>query len=674
MAALVGFDKFTTTVAVATPFIAGQTLLTLALPSRSVVAALDLTASDLDAGAVPTITLDVGDAADADRFIAATTIAQNGGLLEYRPLGSGWWRYGAADNLLVRGNTGASVDAAGEITLTAYTYPGADVSYVVKLTLQGLGVLAEGETPRAEDAAIALEALAEVHETLRGKQLANRQDLAWPLALLPMFATRPYAAMAGNLLADTFGVSAQRAARMAQRAAEAEREMRRQTYVKYDGQPINLEPYREVEAETIAATVIVSPGPVVPPILTPMTGVVEVAAFGDSYVDGAGGVNLKHHDYRGPHHWTNIALGSLLRFRTSHQIGFTGYTIPQLTAEVGQITALTPKPTLCFLSSLGHNDAVAGLPLPVSEQSARIIVNDLRTAGIIPVCSSVLPKDTADAAQISRVLALNAMWQRMADEDLLIYLDTFASLTDAGTKLPLPGVLFDATHPAAKGAKIAGDAVAAFLSPFFSGDPGVPTALDPGVLSNTINAGSAAIATAGFTGTVATGLSGYESAASTGGTKVCSKVARTDGGYGEWQQIALTNVTAGVSNYRTSLFFSAPQASLGVLPGDVLEMIVEYEIDAGYENLAGVFLRATENDGTGALPYEWRGNASAGTADQLPDLTGGLKGVIRGPTFEVRPDVGADSIQVHFGLQGIASAPGGVTATGRFVAKLQKVV
>ena len=242
--ALAGFDTLTATAAVTTPFVAGQTLLTLAVPARTVVAALDLTATNLDAGAVPTLTLDVGDAADVDRFVAASTVARAGGTVEARPDVTGWWRYGAADAVLVRVNADAATDAAGSLTLTAYVYPGADVSQVVRQTLQGLGVVAEGETPRAEDASIALEALADVHEALRGKGLANRQDLAWPLALLPLFAVRPYAAMAGNLLADTFGVSAQRAQRLAARAVEGEREMRRQTRKPTSGEPVSLEPYR----------------------------------------------------------------------------------------------------------------------------------------------------------------------------------------------------------------------------------------------------------------------------------------------------------------------------------------------------------------------------------------------------------------------------------------------
>lgn len=243
MAALSGFDTATVTATVTTPITGGATLATLVLPARAVAAGFDLSASDLDGAASPAITLSVGDAANLTRFAAADTIAQAGGTSELRPASSAWWRYPAGGSVLVQCVTPPGSGIAGTVVLTGYYYPGADVADVVRVTLRGLGVLAEGETPRAEDAAIALEALADVHETVRGKGLAARLDLAWSLALLPLFAVRPYAAMAGNLLADTFGASAQRAATMAARAAEGERELRRQTRKATSGEPVNLEPY-----------------------------------------------------------------------------------------------------------------------------------------------------------------------------------------------------------------------------------------------------------------------------------------------------------------------------------------------------------------------------------------------------------------------------------------------
>lgn len=250
MAALEGFDLITGTATVTTPFAAGATLLSVSVPARTVVAALDLTATDLDSNASPAITLNVGDAADVDRYVAASTVARAGGTVENRPASSAWWRYTAADAVTVRVGTDAATDAAGTVSMTLYTYPGADLSDVVKATLQRLGVLGESETPRAGDDQITREALAEVHEMMRGRLLTTKQDLTWPLELIPMFALRAYAGMAANLLADAFQIPASRVPILAQRAAQGEMELRRMTRKPYSGEPVSLDPYGEFNFST----------------------------------------------------------------------------------------------------------------------------------------------------------------------------------------------------------------------------------------------------------------------------------------------------------------------------------------------------------------------------------------------------------------------------------------
>lgn len=243
MAALVGFDTWTASAAVTTPITLGATLLTVPVPARTTVGGIDLSVSDLDTNAVPLLALDVGDVADLDRLIANDLTGRAGGDLEFRPAPSAWYRYNTAANVLVTVRVAPATGAVGSISAVIYGFPSVDQAILVRQTLQAIGVVAEGETPRFEDAAIALEALGDVHEMMRGKGIANRQDLAWTLAAVPLFAARPYAAMAANLMADTFGVSAQRAQRLAARAVEGERELRRQTRKPSAGEPVNLEPY-----------------------------------------------------------------------------------------------------------------------------------------------------------------------------------------------------------------------------------------------------------------------------------------------------------------------------------------------------------------------------------------------------------------------------------------------
>jgi hypothetical protein len=245
MAALVGFDSFVGSAVLTPPYLLASTLASVVLPVRTTVGGIDIDVDDLDSNAAPTIALNVGDVTDVDRFVALDTTARAGGLLEYRPAATTWFRYPLGGTVNVTVGTVAATAVAGSIGITIYGYPSVDVSDIARATLQRMGVLAEGETPRFDDNAVTLEALAEVHEMLRGRRLANKQDLAWPLAAVPLFALRPYAAIAANMLADTFGLSAQRIQLMAQRAAEGERELRRQTQVPYSGKPVSLEPYRD---------------------------------------------------------------------------------------------------------------------------------------------------------------------------------------------------------------------------------------------------------------------------------------------------------------------------------------------------------------------------------------------------------------------------------------------
>lgn len=248
MAALLGLRAWDGDATVLTPITLGAQLLSVAIPAGTTIAGIDIDVSDLDSAASPLILLDIGDAVDQDRIAAAQDIAQSGGLLEVRPLPAEWYRYNVASAVLVTVQTAPATGAGGAIAATIYGYPSVDVAVLVRRTLQQLGVVAEGETPRAEDASLALEALADVHEMCIGKRIAkfpgkNLDDLVWPLSSVPSFAARAYAALAGDLLADTFSLSSARKTALAARASAGEKELRRQTRTPSDGEAVSLEPY-----------------------------------------------------------------------------------------------------------------------------------------------------------------------------------------------------------------------------------------------------------------------------------------------------------------------------------------------------------------------------------------------------------------------------------------------
>jgi len=243
VAALAGVDVLVTIAPISGPLAAGALLAGTAVPARSVVAGFDLVSDDLDLHAAPTLLFEVGDAADPDRLAGGLTVGRAGGLYEHRPASAAWMRYRTAETVRVRVAAPPATPAlSGTVTLRLYAYPAYGLEEMTRLVLQGLGVLGEGETARAADAQLAREALAEAHEGLRSKRLARRGDLAWPVELVPLFAARPYAALAGHLLAPVFGLPAARQQVQAARAAEAEREMRRQTQARSAGGPVSLDP------------------------------------------------------------------------------------------------------------------------------------------------------------------------------------------------------------------------------------------------------------------------------------------------------------------------------------------------------------------------------------------------------------------------------------------------
>ena len=81
------------------------------LPAGSVVLGGALTASDCDTGA--TLTLDVGDSADDNRFLSASTIGQAGGMASLNLAAQGTQKYTSATRIDVTPAAAAAGGVAG---------------------------------------------------------------------------------------------------------------------------------------------------------------------------------------------------------------------------------------------------------------------------------------------------------------------------------------------------------------------------------------------------------------------------------------------------------------------------------------------------------------------------------------------------------------------------------
>ena len=90
------------------------------VPKGAVVVDVALGADDLDTNGSPTITLDVGDGGDVDRFIAASTIAQSGAAPVQSILKTGFgFAYSADDTIDVMVKAAPATGAVGTVRLMA---------------------------------------------------------------------------------------------------------------------------------------------------------------------------------------------------------------------------------------------------------------------------------------------------------------------------------------------------------------------------------------------------------------------------------------------------------------------------------------------------------------------------------------------------------------------------
>ncbi len=205
----------------------GQVIVSRAVPAGYAVGGLDVTMPALDPGGTMLVT--VGDAADTDRLMPASTIGRGGGTVEWRPDPFSWYRYAKRTTVSLRCSVGpaAAVDS-GDVVLTLYTYPAVTLATAQSMVLEELGILKEDGTARAEEHAQARQAVAEAYDELRGLGLGNRIDLEWPVELIPTWAVRSVAKIGARKLMGVFGVPMARRQVLQAEASMAERDMRRQ--------------------------------------------------------------------------------------------------------------------------------------------------------------------------------------------------------------------------------------------------------------------------------------------------------------------------------------------------------------------------------------------------------------------------------------------------------------
>ncbi len=106
------------------------------IPNGYAVESVILDCDSLDSNATPTIVLEVGDATTAARFIAASTVAQHGGVQYSNVAGATGYSYaiGTNNGQFSGGNAGATVIQA-KVTAAAATFAAGNIRLAVRLFL-----------------------------------------------------------------------------------------------------------------------------------------------------------------------------------------------------------------------------------------------------------------------------------------------------------------------------------------------------------------------------------------------------------------------------------------------------------------------------------------------------------------------------------------------------------
>jgi hypothetical protein len=195
---------------------------------------------------------------------------------------------------------------------------------------------------------------------------------------------------------------------------------------------------------------------------------------------------------------------------------------------------------------------------------------------------------------------------------------------------PLTNALVsDGTHPSAYGAALMARTVAPILATLFPTRPNFPGPGDPKNLApNPFMTGTAGSLGTGVTGTVATGWYVADGGGSPTLSAVGSKVARTDGIPGEWQQVA---ITSGAMRFLTGV-----DITTGFAVGDTVHACVEFQTDPSMDTSGCTKLEAyivSTGSANTAGCFTNTGTTYDGT--EVPLTTFPRSGVLRTPPMVV---------------------------------------
>jgi lysophospholipase L1-like esterase len=309
-----------------------------------------------------------------------------------------------------------------------------------------------------------------------------------------------------------------------------------------------------------------------------------VVYIGDSITaNGYGTTATGHGYYRSRGFWVWGQIRSHQRLALRGQLGVAGERLDQIDARFAAATALLPAGGIIHLLG-GTNDVAQNRTLAQIQASVTSMLDKADAAGCRVILGTIPPRTSNTVAQNTVLLSANE-WLRSLTTSRrnVLVADYYVDLVNAAGTFDTAADSGDGTHPnsigAARMGKRLGDLITAtwpYVDRISAAALDASAALAlarPNIHPNPLMTGTAGGVNNGFTGSAATGWSTRHASGGTITNATASKVARTDGIAGEWQQVAVAGGT-GVSRFRGP-------ATTGFATGNVIQGVMEISEDPG---------------------------------------------------------------------------------------------
>lgn len=387
----------------------------------------------------------------------------------------------------------------------------------------------------------------------------------------------------------------------------------------------------------------------------------NVGCLGDSITSNAYGSNA------GATFWQLIGYATWLRQLTRQKINLpstnlfatSGYTTAQIitTHLPGAIAA---NLDVCVVHCASNDVVNTGIALATIKSNLNTIFQALLENGTAIVAIPPMPRVSLSATIRKRMDNINRWINEYARSHSGVrVLDMNPIFTDAthASGDPISGVLLaDGIHPCVNGAYlIARELAPIVMSLIQPNEMRITSTTDVydathnplgSLITNGLLNGTGGTAGTGTTGTVADSWQIIRASGSGEGTASAagSKVSRTDGDSGAWQQIVVTGTPTEYYNFGLE---PTSAITTNFATGDTLYMEAEFEIDPGATGLMAVSAYLARNSFTYIGIDGYPNNVSTGTYNS----TDFIRGVLRTEPMLLPSGVTSFSPRLVLGLQ-----------------------